>query len=46
MTVTDVVGLYTADDANQDLLRRASELPALSEGWRDRFRKRLLVPDA
>ncbi len=45
VTVADVVGLYTADAANQDLLRRVSELPALPEGWRDYFRKRLWEPD-
>jgi MOSC domain-containing protein YiiM len=44
--VADVVKLYTADAAEQDLLRRASELPALPEGWRDYFRKRLWEPDA
>jgi MOSC domain-containing protein YiiM len=46
IAVADIVGLYTADGANQDLLRRASELPALPEGWRDYFRKRLWEPDA
>jgi len=35
-----------ADATNQDLLRRASDLPALPEGWRDYFRKRLWEPDA
>lgn len=46
ITVADVVGLYSADAANQDLLRRASELQALPDGWRDYFRKRLWEPDA
>jgi MOSC domain-containing protein YiiM len=46
MTVADVVNLYTADAANQDLLRRVSELPALPESWREYFRKRLWAPDA
>ena len=46
VTVTDVVNLYTADAANQDLLRRVSELAALPEGWREYFRKRLWEPDA
>src|SRR5713226_5041968 len=45
ITVAEIVGLYTADAANQDLLRRASELSALPEGWRDYFRKRLWEPD-
>jgi MOSC domain-containing protein YiiM len=40
ITVADIVGLYTSDSANQDLLRRASELPALPEGWREYFRSR------
>lgn len=46
VTVTDVVGLYAADAANQDLLRRASELSALPESWREYFRERLWEPDA
>ncbi len=45
ITVAEIVGLYTADAANQDLLRRASELSALPDGWRDYFRKRLWQPD-
>jgi MOSC domain-containing protein YiiM len=45
ITVADVVSLYTADAANQDLLRRASELAALPEDWRRYFRKRLSEPD-
>ena len=46
VTVADVVSLYTVDVANQDLLRRVSELPSLPEGWRGYFRKRLWEPDA
>jgi MOSC domain-containing protein YiiM len=46
IAVTDIVALYTADSVNQDLLHRASELPALPQGWRDYFRKRLWEPDA
>ena len=45
ITVADVAGLYTADAANQELLRRASELPALPESWRRYFRERLWEPD-
>jgi len=45
VTVADIVSLYTADAVNQDLLRRASELPALPEDWRDHFRSRLWEPD-
>ncbi len=46
VTVADVVNLYAADAANQDLLRRASELSALPMDWRKYFRKRLWEPDA
>jgi MOSC domain-containing protein YiiM len=46
VTVAEVANLYTADEANQDLLRRASELAALPLGWRDYFRQRLWEPDA
>jgi MOSC domain-containing protein YiiM len=46
IAVTDIVALYTADSVNQDLLHRVSELPALPQGWRDYFRKRLWEPDA
>ena len=46
ITVADVVALYAADGANQDLLRRASESAALPESWREYFRERLWKPDA
>jgi MOSC domain-containing protein YiiM len=46
VTVADIVELYTADAAKQDLLQRVSELPALPENWRDYFRTRLWKPDA
>ena len=46
VTVADVVALYTADAANQDLLQRVSELASLPENWRAYFRKRLWKPDA
>lgn len=45
ITVADVVRLYATDAANQDLLRRATELSALPESWRRYFRDRLWVPD-
>jgi MOSC domain-containing protein YiiM len=45
VTVADITGLYMADAAKQDVLRRVSELPALPESWRDYFRKRLWDPD-
>ena len=46
VTIADIVGLYTADAAKQDLLQRVSELAALPESWRAYFRKRLWKPDA
>ena len=46
VTVADIVGLYAADAPNQGLLRRASELSALPESWREYFRERLWEPDA
>src|SRR5260221_3235029 len=46
ISVAEIVGLYSADAANQDLLRKASELSALPEGWRDYFRKPLWEPHA
>jgi MOSC domain-containing protein YiiM len=46
MTIMDFVALYAADDADRDLLRRASELQALPEGWRNHFRERLEELDA
>jgi MOSC domain-containing protein YiiM len=46
VTVAEVVTLYTADAANQDLLRRVSEHPALPLGWREYFRQRLWEQDA
>ena len=46
VTVADIVNLHKADETNQDLLRRASELPALPPFWRDYFRKRLWDPDS
>ena len=46
VTVSEIVSLYSTDAENQELLRRASEHPALPESWRDYFRKRLWEPDA
>jgi MOSC domain-containing protein YiiM len=45
VTIADIVNLYTVDSENQGLLRRATELPALPEGWKDYFRKRLWDAD-
>jgi MOSC domain-containing protein YiiM len=41
VTITDIVNLYTTDSQNQELLRRAVEVPALPDGWKDHFRERL-----
>lgn len=46
IAVADIVGLYADDSADQDLLRRASELAALAQDWRDYFRNRLREPDS
>jgi MOSC domain-containing protein YiiM len=42
LSVSEIFSLRSADEGKQDTLKRASALPALSEGWRDHFRKRLL----
>ena len=34
VTIADIVNLYTVDSENQELLRRATELPALPDGWK------------
>jgi MOSC domain-containing protein YiiM len=41
VTVSDVVRLYVSDRDNRELLRRAVEVEALPEGWREHFRRRL-----
>ncbi|HWY93429.1 MAG TPA: MOSC domain-containing protein [Chthoniobacterales bacterium] len=46
VTAAGIVKLYKADATNQELLRRASELPALPPFWQDYFRKRLWDPDS
>ena len=46
LTVADVVNLYTVDEQNQELLRRATQSSILPESWKDYFRKRLWEPDA
>ena len=45
LSITDIVNLYTVDSENQDLLRRATELPALPDGWKEYFRRRLWDAD-
>jgi MOSC domain-containing protein YiiM len=46
VTITDIVNLYTIDSENQELLRRATELAALPQSWKDYFRKRLWNADS
>jgi MOSC domain-containing protein YiiM len=46
VTITDIVNLYSTDSQNQELLHRATELPALPQSWKDYFRKRLWDADA
>ena len=41
VTVADIAALYARDLDSEDLLRRAVEVPALPEGWKEHFRKRL-----
>ena len=41
VTIADITRLYAYDRRNQDLLRRAVDLPALSEAWRGYFREQL-----
>jgi MOSC domain-containing protein YiiM len=45
LTVAEVVALYATDAANQSLLERASDHPALPAAWRAYFRQRLWEPD-
>jgi len=46
VSVAEIARLYTADEAEQELLRQACELAALSEDWREYFRNRLWEPDS
>jgi len=46
VTITDIVNLYLVDFQNQELLRRAIEVAALPQSWKDYFRKRLWDADA
>jgi len=45
VTVEDIGALYVRDRDNEPLLRRALEVPALPESWKQYFRKRLFEPD-
>ena len=46
LAVADIVALYAQDAANQELLRRAIQVSALPEAWREYFRERLWEPDS
>ena len=46
VSVAEITRLFSADAAEQEQLRRVSELSALPEGWREHFRARLWEPDA
>ena len=46
VTITDIVSLYSADAHNQELLRRAIDVPALPQSWKDYFQKRLWDADS
>ena len=45
LSVSEITAMYSTDAENQELLRRASDLPALPKAWRDYFRERLWGPD-
>jgi MOSC domain-containing protein YiiM len=45
VTVADLMTLVNADAPDQNLLRRAAELPALSKRWREQLRQRLAEQD-
>jgi len=41
LKVSDITRLYARDKQNVSLLRRAIEVEAVPESWRDHFRNRL-----
>jgi MOSC domain-containing protein YiiM len=45
VTVADIASLYARDRDNEDLLRRAVDVPALPESWKGYLRKRMFEPD-
>ena len=45
VTVADIASLYARDRDNEDILRRAVDVPALPESWKGYLRKRLFEPD-
>jgi MOSC domain-containing protein YiiM len=46
LTILDITNFYALDSQSQDLLRGATELPALPESRKDYFRKRPWNADA
>jgi MOSC domain-containing protein YiiM len=44
ITVADITRLYVCEDADRELMRRAAEVPALPEEWREHFLERLAEP--
>ena len=46
LSVADIALLYNAETPDQDILRRASQIAALPQGWRNHFRARLRDADA
>jgi len=44
VTVADIFRLYTRDEGDVEMLRRAVAVEALPESWRERFRRRLGEP--
>ena len=46
LTVTQIVDLYKSEASNQELLRKATEIPALPPSWKEHFRKCLWDPDS
>lgn len=42
VAVADIATLYTKDTLDRDMARRAVDLPALPESWRDYLRRRLV----
>jgi hypothetical protein len=45
VTVAEIAALHARDLDDEGLLRRAVDVPALPEGWKEDFRKRLLERD-
>lgn len=46
LSVAEIALLYNAEKPDQDILRRASQIAALPQGWRNHFRARLREADA